>query len=152
MVGYEGEGSSGVFESGTLYPSSISNSGYWQINNTFLYLFGGWSPYLGMIITLLVFILIYVGTFNTLWQYDIPNNTWNWVGGGSTNGANPTSDSPYHRSFSGSGGDDSRYGYIFGGRICIPSLCNYYGEPIVVSFALFLMYVLKRMIFGDMTA
>jgi hypothetical protein len=45
MAGYQGEGAAAVFSGATLYPSELTNSGHWQINDTYLFLFGGYSNF-----------------------------------------------------------------------------------------------------------
>jgi hypothetical protein len=51
----------GVFDGSYQYPSALRESGYWQINDTFLYMFGGlnYDAY-GIHLCLLDFGLIYL--------------------------------------------------------------------------------------------
>jgi hypothetical protein len=41
MGGNSGTNASAIFNGPTAYPPALQDSGYWQINQTYLYVFGG---------------------------------------------------------------------------------------------------------------
>jgi hypothetical protein len=128
LNGYKGTGAVASTSGANAYPTGVANSGYWQVNDTYLYLFGGNGGWLsealsdeenvGKDFVSCVASNFFSGIFNALWMYDIPNNQWSWVSGYLISNQAVSSAFPHYRYGVGSAGDNSRYGYIFGGWVC----------------------------------
>jgi hypothetical protein len=106
MNGNSSHNQPGIYTGANARPPSLDDSGYWQINDTFLYLFGGISE---------TYVLQ-----NALWRYDIVAQSWSWINGYSVQLMSVNASVPYYRSGVGFASDNSNFAFIFGGQVAFP--------------------------------